>query len=101
MKNVEIPSPISTAVIAMLSPYTPGLTPEKLEHSLTFAPENPSDKLLTRKEAASTLRVSLPTIDRMFKDGQLHRVFIRGRVFIRDSEVKSLIKESVRGEAHE
>jgi excisionase family DNA binding protein len=91
MKKTEIPHAISTAVVAMLSPFLPGLTAARLE-SMAFAlEEKQHDSLLTRKESAFALRISLPTVDRLLASGELSRVNVRGRVLVRRSELDKII----------
>jgi excisionase family DNA binding protein len=93
MPNEEIPPPIVQAAISILSPYVPGLTPEKLQ-SLVFIETDPStgpEELLTRKEAAERLHISIPTIDRMLRDRELSRRHIRGAVRIPLSEIETIM----------
>lgn len=95
MRKKEIPEAITTAVASMLAPYCPGLTPTKLEAAINNEPEVETETLLTRKEAAVALHVSMPTLDRCLRDSVLNRVAIRGRVFIRQSEVDRVIRGEV------
>lgn len=92
--NTQIPKPIAEAVVTMLLPYAPNLTVEKLEASIleTPSPKN-QEKLLTRKEAAEALNVSIPTIDRMLRDEHLPRRKIRGAVRIPESATETFIKK--------
>jgi excisionase family DNA binding protein len=48
---------------------------------------NPSDDLLTRKNAAKYLGVSLPTLNNYEKSGQLVAVRFGARVFFRKSDL--------------
>lgn len=90
--TLEIPRAITTAVASMLSPYCDGLTPEKLLSAISSKPDDKHvEKLCARKEAAPALHVSLVTIDRMLATGQLTPVRIRGRVFIRQSEIDRIL----------
>jgi len=92
MNVIELPPAISAAAAALLAPYAPGLTVAKLESAIAFAPEStPPEKLLSRREAANALHVSLPTVDRMLAVDQLTRVNVRGRVFIRRSEIDRIV----------
>ena len=75
------PAEIVTAVVTMLSPYFPGLTPAILTDALeTYNPNAEAEKgsrplkPLTRKEAANELGVSVPTVDRYIASGRLARV---------------------------
>lgn len=93
MDQTQIPKLIADAVISMLLPYAPDLTVEKLESVISAKPESQMpEKLLTRKEAAKTLNVSIPTIDRMLRDGELPRVHIRGAVRIPASSFRECTK---------
>ena len=93
MKKTEIPQAIITAVALMLDQYFPGLTAARLESALAFKPEGePPETLISRKDAATAAgRVSLPTIDRMLACGELTRIRVRGRVFIKKSEIDRII----------
>lgn len=88
-----IPDNIATGVVAMLAPYCPGLTTDRLSIAVSPAPAEPdlSEELHTRGEAATQLRVSLPTIDRMLRDGELPKLRIRGAVRIPGSAVRKII----------
>ena len=94
MKHSHIPQPIAEAAVTMLRPYVPELTVDKLEKRITGNQDKRPEKLLTRKEAAKLLSVSIPTIDRMLRDGELNRQHIRGAVRISRSAVERLMKES-------
>lgn len=72
------------------------MSPDQLEISIRKAvtealkssPSNsPSDDLLTRKNAAKYLGVSLPTLTNYEKSGQLIAVRFGGRVFFRKSDL--------------
>ena len=92
MLSITIPKPIAEAVIAMLRPYAPDLTATKLEHAICFKLEaEKPEQLLSRKEAAKLLCISIPTIDRMLRDGQLPLRRIRGAVRIPLSAVEALM----------
>lgn len=93
---MRVPEEIGEAVVILLQPYTEhNLTVQEIEEMLVgneFLPEPEQEKLLSRKEAAEALHVSLPTIDRMLKDGELVPCRIRGRVFIRQSDVDRILR---------
>ena len=91
--SIKIPEAITAAAVSMLVPYAPDLTPARLESAIAFKQDrfDPIEKLLSRKEAAGALHISLPTIDRMLASRDLHRVTVRGRVFIRQSDVQRII----------
>jgi excisionase family DNA binding protein len=48
-----------------------------------------SEKLLTRKETADKLKISLPTLNDWSKRGMLKSYMIGGRVLYKDSEIDS------------
>lgn len=50
-------------------------------------------RLLTRKETAETLRISLPTLADWTRQGFLHAINIRRRVFYSYAEIQRLLKE--------
>jgi excisionase family DNA binding protein len=90
MKN-QIPDHIVNGVAAMLAPYCPGMTTERLLSAICFEPEKDEvETLLTRKEAAEALKVSIPTIDRCLRDGVLPKRRIRGAVRIPVSALVNL-----------
>jgi excisionase family DNA binding protein len=92
MKKPEIPQALSTAIALMLDQYFPGLTAARLESALAFKLEGgKAETLLSRREAAAALRISLPTTDRMLQAKELTRVNVRGRVFIRRSEIDRIV----------
>jgi excisionase family DNA binding protein len=83
---------ITKAATRVLSEAYPNLTPEQLESALAFKPEGgQTETLVSRREGATVLRISLPTVDRMLSAGELTRVTVRGRVFIRRSEIDRII----------
>jgi len=89
--NHEIPQAITEAVTALLRPYVPGLTAAKLESAICFVPDaEPVERLLSRRESAVALSVSIPTLDRMLRDGELPRRRIRGTVRIPQSAIESI-----------
>ena len=88
----QIPEHIANGVAAMLAPYCPGLTAARLLSAISFEPEKKeAETLLTRKEAAEALKVSIPTVDRCLRDGTLPKRRIRGAVRIPSSAVICLI----------
>jgi excisionase family DNA binding protein len=93
---MRVPKEIGEAVVILLQPYTEHhLTVQDIEEMLVekeFLPEPEQEKLLSRKEAAAALHVSVPTIDRMLADGELVPCRIRGRVFIRQSDVGQILR---------
>lgn len=89
-----IPNEITRAASAMLAPYCPGITPDKLETAVHFK-DVPTETLRTRIKAKGLLGVSMPTIDRMIKAGELRAVRVRGRVMIPQSALDAIMKGEV------
>jgi len=93
---MRIQKELGEAVAILLQPYTERkLTVELIEEMLKekeFLPEPKSESLLSRKEAAMALHVSVSTIDRMLRDGELVPRRVRGRVFIRQSDVDGVLR---------
>jgi excisionase family DNA binding protein len=54
-----------------------------------------STKLLTVEEVRGELRVSEATIYNLFASGELPKVKIRGRTFVRTGDVEALIERNV------
>lgn len=87
----DIPPEISTAAVRLLEPYAPGLTGDTLAEAIIYKPEAGTDRLLTRRETAAALRISMPTCDRMLRAGQLPKRRIRGAVRIPASAVERIV----------
>lgn len=49
------------------------------------------DSLLTKKEVADFLRVSVKTVERMVADGELKAIRIRGQVRFDPEDIRALI----------
>ena len=88
-----IPKEIATAAAGLLAPYCEGLTADKLQSALAFLADDEEieERLLTRREAAKALRVSVPTVDRCLRDGTLPKRLIRGSVRIPQSAVARIL----------
>lgn len=93
----EIPKPIAGAVLSLVNPYFPNLTETDLQDRLAFRPEEtfPCETARTRKEAARDLNVSVCTVDRMLREGQLTRLRIRGSVRIPQSAILKILGGAV------
>ncbi len=91
LESQAIPQEISTAAARMLESYAPGLTSERLVFLITHQPEPESECLLTRAEAAEKLRISLPTLDRLLRSGELSMRRIRRAVRIPASAVEAIL----------
>jgi excisionase family DNA binding protein len=51
-------------------------------------------QLLTKVEAARLLRISLPTLDRLTKEGALKRVVLGKRVLFAEDDIEAAIAAS-------
>ena len=74
----SISETILNATVALLQPSCPDITPTLLVSALKqFDPECTGSRpapMLTRREAANILSISLPTLDRMIASGELPRI---------------------------
>ena len=62
---------------------------EAIKTSLPASPNTtPSEKLLTRKETADKLKISLVTLNDWTKRGMIQSYLIGGRVLYKDSEIE-------------
>jgi hypothetical protein len=62
---------------------------EAIKNSLPASPNTtPSEKLLTRKETAYKLKISLVTLNDWTKRGMIQSYLIGGRVLYKDSEIE-------------
>lgn len=70
---------------------------EAIKNSLPVFPSTtPSEKLLTRKETADKLKISLVTLNDWTKRGLIQSYLIGGRVLYKDSEIeKSLYQVKI------
>ena len=100
---MKLDNRISPAIIeaaaGMLQPYCPELSPQSLLAAIreygsfekAIAP-NPPKRLLTRKEAALLLGISLPTLNRMCNAGTLRRIYVtKGTVKIDPASVDAIL----------
>jgi hypothetical protein len=85
----------------ILTTYTPEQLTGIISDAVTEAVKSikiqtstpPSEKLLTRKETADKLKISLVTLNDWTKRGMIQSYLIGGRVLYKDSEIeKSLYK---------
>ncbi|MBT3385984.1 MAG: helix-turn-helix domain-containing protein [Prolixibacteraceae bacterium] len=76
------------------------LTEEEFQAHLTaavlialenFIPKNKGIEYLTRKEVATKLHISLPTLNEYTKSGKLKAYRINGRVLYRNDEIESAL----------
>ena len=93
---VPVPPAILTAVVGLLLPFIPTITPTELEDALKHLgkPKQPEiETPLTRKEAASLLGISMPTLQRWQNAGKVHPIKISRRcVRISAASVRELLK---------
>ena len=62
---------------------------EAVKNSLPASPNTtPSEKLLTRKETAYKIKISLVTLNDWTKRGMIQSYLIGGRVLYKDSEIE-------------
>lgn len=96
--NQKINPQIIAAVVGMLQPYVPELTPSSLIKALEGYQGdklNEVNKPLTRAEAAALLSVSLNTVNRYLNEGKLRRIQLTARnVRIDYGSVKNLLGNS-------
>ncbi len=53
-------------------------------------------QLITRAEAARILRISLPTVDKLAKEGALRRVVLGKRILFSEEDIKAAIAAAKR-----
>lgn len=87
-----IPSQTKTLVEQLLRPYLPNITVEEIVKAYQAPERKAEGTLLNREEVKAALRVSLPTVDRLLAEGNLPKVKIRGRVFVRLEDVEKLME---------
>jgi len=99
MKLDKIPAALLTANVAMLAPYAPELTPTGLVEALTAYGEptaeqgnrnDPPARMLSLREAATVLGVSICTTRRMVKDGRLSGKRVGGQWRVAMDTIKAL-----------
>lgn len=66
---------------------------EAFKSSIPVTPELQGDKLLTRKETADKLKISLVTLNDWSKRGLLKSYIIGGRVLYKESEVEASLHQ--------
>ena len=67
---------------------------EAVKDSLPATSTPPSEKLLTRKETADKLKISLVTLNDWTKRGIIQSYLIGGRVLYKDSEIEASLHKS-------
>ena len=84
--------------------FLSGLTPQEFQEMLinsleqvikplVSAKESRSTELLTRKEAARLLRISLPTLADWTQQGNIHAIRMGRRVFYLVSDIQNALKK--------
>ena len=67
---------------------------EAIKNSLSvFASTPPSEKLLTRKETADKLKISLVTLNDWTKRGMIQSYLIGGRVLYKETEIEKSLHQ--------
>ena len=97
--NIRISSMTLNAAATLFQAENPGFTPAVLREALkAYKPEGatieqPKQRLLTRREAADRLSVSLQSVNRYLRDGILRRVKVGPRlVRIDPASVEGLLQ---------
>ena len=83
-----------------------GLTPQEFQKMLINAleqvieplkpaKESRSIELLTRKETAKLLRISLPTLAKWSEQGIIHAISMGGRIYYSLSEIQNILEKKV------
>jgi len=91
-----IPNSILQATIALLTPYVPDLDMALLRKVLgefaAYSKDRPfaPDPMLSKKDTARALGLSISTINRMLRDGQLPHQKVRGSVRIPAKALEAL-----------
>lgn len=67
---------------------------EAVKDNLPATSTPPSEKLLTRKETADKLKISLVTLNDWTKRGIIQSYLIGGRVLYKDSEIEASLHKS-------
>ena len=52
-----------------------------------------NDRFMKRNEAAEYLRITLPTIDKLFASGELTKYQVSGRILVKFSEVQRVARK--------
>ena len=91
-----VPPAILTAVVGLLLPFIPTITPTELEDALKHLnkpKKSEIEKPLTRKQPASLLGISMPTLQRWQNAGKVHPIKISRRcVRISAASVRELLE---------
>ena len=75
--NSQINAAVIRGAVGLLSPYVPSLNASNLVAAIKAFDEKeapPRRELMTRKEAAKALSVSMPTVHRLINSGKLRRI---------------------------
>ena len=92
----QMPTSTLTAVLALLQPYVPDVSPKTLVSAIREYEPNREEKAvvekpLTRKEAAEILSVSTATISNYIKSGYLKSVQMGRLVRIAPASVRQIL----------
>jgi len=88
------PGSVQRAIVTLLEPYCPGVTPHLLLRALGRIAEGDGaepEPLLDKHRAARRLGVSWQTVVRMLKSGELAGVKIKGEWRVRPGALRELI----------
>lgn len=66
-----------------------------LEASGKLLPKQSEIKYLTRKEAAKKLHITLPTLNKWTKSGNIKSYRIEGRVLYREDEINEVVESGI------
>lgn len=92
--GAHAPHPLLSAAVQLLQPIYPNITVDGLKSLMERWKEPPEDALFTRQESADRARLSLSTLDRLIKGGDLKVVRIRHSIRIRKSALDALLQGS-------
>lgn len=91
-----ISTPIIQAAVGLLAPYAPELNAANLIAAIKQYRTDGGVRvqLMTRREAAAALGVSMPTVHRLINDGKLRRVQVSANCVRIDAESVNAILEA-------
>jgi excisionase family DNA binding protein len=87
----DIPPGMSGVIATLIEPYVDNAK-DRVDELFAPRQEVTLEELWTRKEASQRLKISLPTLDRMIKCGEVSHVKIRRSVRIPRSAVEQLMQ---------
>lgn len=84
---------LTTHTTEQLSVLISHAVQEAFKNSLSVFASPPSEKLLTRKETADKLKISLVTLNDWTKRGMIQSYLIGGRVLYKESEIEKSLHQ--------